>query len=69
MNRSNASSMGGLQPFLFYIGMSLVALSFSILICFSIFYAVQSVSPVTTQSKVVQATDNVVHKGSLTSLN
>lgn len=71
MNRSNMSSAGGFQPFLFYIGMSIVALSFSVVICFSIFYAAQTVSPVanTGHSKIMQTSVNVAHKEAFTSLN
>ena len=39
MKRNTLSSIGGLQSFLFCIGMYFVALFFSIFICSSIFYA------------------------------
>lgn len=37
--RKTISPIGGLQPFLFCIGMYFVALFFSIFVCSSIFYA------------------------------
>jgi len=40
MKRTSLSPIGGLQPFLFLIGMYFVALFFSIFICSSIFYAI-----------------------------
>ena len=40
MKRNSLSPIGGLQPFLFCIGMYLVALFFSIFVCSSIFYAI-----------------------------
>jgi hypothetical protein len=40
MKRNALSSIGGLQPFMFCIGMYLVALFFSIFVCSSIFYAI-----------------------------
>jgi hypothetical protein len=42
MKRSTFSAIGGLQPFLFCIGMYVVALFFSIFVCSSIFYAINS---------------------------
>lgn len=39
MSRKTISPIGGLQPFLFCIGMYFVALFFSIFVCSSIFYA------------------------------
>lgn len=38
--KSTFSAIGGYQPFLFCIGMYIVALFFSIFICSAIFYAV-----------------------------
>jgi hypothetical protein len=40
MKRNSLSPIGGLQPFLFCIGMYFVALFFSIFVCSSIFYAI-----------------------------
>ena len=42
MTRKTLSPIGGLQPFLFCIGMYFVALFFSIFVCSSIFYVVNS---------------------------
>jgi hypothetical protein len=42
MKRSTFNAIGGWQPFLFCIGMYVVALFFSIFVCSSIFYAVNS---------------------------
>jgi hypothetical protein len=39
MNRTTFNAIGGWQPFLFCIGMYVVALFFSIFVCSSIFYA------------------------------
>ena len=39
MKRTNFNAIGGWQPFLFCIGMYVVALFFSIFVCSSIFYA------------------------------
>ena len=39
MKRTKFSAIGGWQPFLFCIGMYVVALFFSIFVCSSIFYA------------------------------
>jgi hypothetical protein len=38
--RKTLSPIGGLQPFLFCIGMYFVALFFSIFVCSSVFYAI-----------------------------
>ncbi|MEJ7769773.1 MAG: hypothetical protein WKF89_18280 [Chitinophagaceae bacterium] len=71
MKQSNVSSLGGLQPFLFCIGMSFVALTFSVFICFSIFYVAQSANPSMSKNKASQQSENVIQKQSLalTSLN
>ncbi|MDR3712932.1 MAG: hypothetical protein P4L51_08975 [Puia sp.] len=42
MKRTTLSSIGGWQPFLFCVGMYVVALFFSIFLCSSIFYALNS---------------------------
>jgi hypothetical protein len=47
MNRKTTlAAIGGYQPFLFCIGMYLVALFFSIFICSAIFYAFNPKKPV-----------------------
>ncbi len=40
MKRKQFLALGGFQPFFFFIGMYFVALFFAILVCSSIFYAV-----------------------------
>ena len=40
MKRNSLSPLGGMQSFLFCIGMYFVALFFSIFVCSSIFYAI-----------------------------
>jgi hypothetical protein len=42
MKRSTFSAIGGWQSFLFAVGMYVVALFFSIFVCSSIFYALNS---------------------------
>jgi hypothetical protein len=42
MKRSTFNAIGGWQPFLFCIGMYVVALFFSIFVCSSIFYALNN---------------------------
>jgi hypothetical protein len=56
MKRNSLSPIGGLQPFLFCIGMYLVALFFSIFVCSSIFYAInpKKASDVKEQTARVQ---------------
>ena len=44
MKRTTFNAIGGWQPFLFCIGMYVVALFFSIFVCSSIFYAFNSKS-------------------------
>ncbi|HTR28982.1 MAG TPA: hypothetical protein VMH27_06915 [Puia sp.] len=44
MKRSTFNAIGGWQPLLFCVGMYVVALFFSIFVCSSIFYAVNSKS-------------------------
>jgi hypothetical protein len=44
MKRTTFNAIGGWQPFLFCIGMYMVALFFSIFVCSSIFYAINSKS-------------------------
>ena len=42
MKRSTFNAIGGWQPLIFCVGMYVVALFFSIFVCSSIFYAVNS---------------------------
>ncbi len=42
MKRTTFNAIGGWQPFLFCIGMYVVALFFSIFVCSSIFYALNA---------------------------
>jgi hypothetical protein len=44
MKRTTFNAIGGWQPFLFCIGMYVVALFFSIFVCSSIFYVLNSKS-------------------------
>ncbi|HTI07769.1 MAG TPA: hypothetical protein VL832_04405 [Puia sp.] len=44
MKRTTFNAIGGWQPFLFCIGMYVVALFFSIFVCSSIFYALNAKS-------------------------
>jgi hypothetical protein len=53
MKRSTFNAIGGWQPLFFCVGMYVVALFFSIFVCSSIFYAVNS-RP--ASSKVVEKT-------------
>ena len=46
--RSTLSAIGGWQSFLFCVGMYMVALVFSIFVCSSIFYVVNSKQPAAT---------------------
>ncbi|HEY4062742.1 MAG TPA: hypothetical protein VGM30_12625 [Puia sp.] len=52
MKRTTFNAIGGWQPFLFCIGMYVVALFFSIFVCSSIFYAFNAKSA----SKAVEKT-------------
>ena len=56
MKRTTFNAIGGWQPFLFCIGMYVVALFFSIFVCSSIFYALNAKSA----SKEVERTATVV---------
>jgi hypothetical protein len=51
MKRSTFNAIGGWQPFLFCVGMYVVALFLSIFVCSSIFYAFNSRSTVKTVEK------------------
>ncbi|HVU56385.1 MAG TPA: hypothetical protein VHD83_15075 [Puia sp.] len=44
MKRTTFNAIGGWQPFLFCIGMYVVALMFSIFVCSSVFYVINSKS-------------------------
>jgi hypothetical protein len=52
--RSTFSAIGGYQPFLFCIGMYVVALFFSIFICSAIFYAVNPKKGIAGEAKSSQ---------------
>jgi len=56
MKRTTFNAIGGWQPFLFCIGMYVVALFFSIFVCSSIFYALNAKS----SSKETEKTATVV---------
>jgi hypothetical protein len=49
--RTTFSAIGGYQPFLFCVGMYMVALFFSIFICSAIFYAVNPKKSIVGKSK------------------
>ncbi len=51
MKRTTFNAIGGWQPFLFCIGMYVVALFFSIFVCSSIFYAFNARSAVKAAEK------------------
>jgi hypothetical protein len=51
MKRSTFNAIGGWQPFLFCVGMYVVALFFSIFVCSSIFYAFNARSTVKAAEK------------------
>ncbi|HMH20420.1 MAG TPA: hypothetical protein VK563_01530 [Puia sp.] len=55
MKRSTFSAIGGWQPLLFCIGMYVVALFFSIFVCSSIFYALNTRSTGKETAKTVIA--------------
>jgi hypothetical protein len=54
--RSTFSAIGGYQPFLFCIGMYVVALVFSIFICSAIFYAVNPKRSIAGETKASSQT-------------
>ncbi len=66
MKRTTFNAIGGWQPFLFCIGMYVVALFFSIFVCSSIFYVLNSKTSARDAEKVA-----VVHsaKEQLASVN
>ena len=53
MKRTTFNAIGGWQPFLFCIGMYVVALFFSIFVCSSIFYVLNSKSNRETEKTAV----------------
>ncbi len=53
MKRTTFNAIGGWQPFLFCIGMYVVALFFSIFVCSSIFYVLNSKSSAGNAEKAV----------------
>jgi hypothetical protein len=55
MKRTTFNAIGGWQPFLFCIGMYVVALFFSIFVCSSIFYVLNSKSTRDTAKTAVVA--------------
>ena len=60
MKRTTFNAIGGWQPFLFCIGMYVVALFFSIFVCSSIFYALNAKSAAgnTEKTAVVNVSKN-----------
>lgn len=62
--RSTYSAIGGYQPFLFCIGMYVVALFFSIFICSAIFYAVNPKKEIAGEAKTSSKTAMVKSGGS-----
>ena len=60
--KSTFSAIGGYQPFLFCIGMYLVALFFSIFICSAIFYAVNPKTEITSADNGAQTTSMIPAK-------
>jgi hypothetical protein len=55
MKRTTFNAIGGWQPFLFCIGMYVVALFFSIFVCSSIFYAFNAKSSAKEMEKTAAA--------------
>jgi hypothetical protein len=62
MKRTTFNAIGGWQPFLFCIGMYVVALFFSIFVCSSIFYALNSKSAKETEKTAIVASTPVGHQ-------
>jgi hypothetical protein len=62
MKRSTFNAIGGWQPFLFCIGMYVVALFFSIFVCSSIFYAFNSRSANPEKATIVASPGNSAHQ-------
>lgn len=61
--RSTFSAIGGYQPFLFCIGMYVVALFFSIFICSAIFYAVNNNKGIAGEAKASKNTTAMTKSG------
>ncbi len=63
--RTTFSAIGGYQPFLFCIGMYVVALFFSIFVCSAIFYSVNPKKGIAGEAKVAtQKTTAMTNSGS-----
>jgi hypothetical protein len=60
--KSTFSAIGGYQPFLFCIGMYVVALFFSIFICSAIFYAVNNQKGIAGEAKASKNTTAMAAK-------
>lgn len=69
MSKKALSPIGGLQPFLFCIGMYFVALFFSIFICSSIFYAINPKKNPSSQEVVAGIKPMKQEKKMLASIN
>jgi len=67
MKRTTFNAIGGWQNFLFCVGMYVVALFFSIFVCSSIFYVLNSKSTKDTEKTV--AVQSVTAKEQLASVN
>ena len=61
--RTTFSAIGGYQPFLFCIGMYVVALFFSIFICSAIFYAVNPKKGIAGEVKASSEKTAMVNTG------
>jgi hypothetical protein len=61
--KSTFSAIGGYQPFLFCIGMYVVALFFSIFICSAIFYAVNNQKSIAGEAKASKNTTAMAKTG------
>jgi len=57
MKRKSTSTVGALHPILFFAGVYIVALFFSIFICSSVFYSCNSTSGSVNESKSQKATE------------
>ena len=61
--KSTFSAIGGYQPFLFCIGMYIVALFFSIFICSAIFYAVNPKGELAKSATTDTEKTEMMHSG------
>jgi hypothetical protein len=61
--RSTYSAIGGYQPFLFCIGMYVVALFFSIFICSAIFYSINPKKSIAGETKASSEKTAMVKTG------